>query len=129
MVSLETVCKKLPKRKSNSTSSRLKVMDTTVVDKAEGVDQRVKRGRKLKSSAEESGIGKVCLVGGAIPDDLDIEACNRLVIGSKESEAGKLWNIGNELGLFEEGNRERILSQFETWEERDNVAGVCCWKG
>lgn len=46
----------------------------------EGVERRLKRGRRMKSLAEVSGIGKVILDGGTNPKDCEIEACNRLLV-------------------------------------------------
>lgn len=46
----------------------------------EGVDRKLKRGRKVQSVAKEIDIGTVSLEGGVILSDSEIEACNQLII-------------------------------------------------
>lgn len=97
-------------------------------DRSEGVVRKIKRGRKTQSRAESSGIGKVILEGGTMLEDAEIVACNQLLFWSQEAEARKLWSIGNELGVLDMENRERVISQFEIWENRDEAAAASLLK-
>lgn len=85
----------------------------------EGVDRRIKRGRKVKSVAEKLGLGRVELDGGSIISDKEIRDCNRLLLRSREDEAEELWALGNSMGLLEIETREEALVQFENWKKRD----------
>lgn len=87
--------------------------------RVDGVDRRLKRGRKCKSVCLESGIGKVVLDGGTFPSDREIRERNELLIRMEEFDSNEIWKIGNSLGFLGTEEKDGLIDQFKEWDSRD----------
>lgn len=125
MKSLESIFQSARRIESRSElrSCDLGVGSTVGGGSVEGVERRLKRGRRCKSVAAEMGLDSISISGEVNLKDQEIEACNNLILRRNEVHVNEVWRVGNVLGVLLESNKDEVLQKFAEWDLRDGKIG------